>query len=492
VFSLGLAASLVMCARAKPFWHDEVYTILGAQLPPPTLWAASLDGFDLSPPLNTIATRYVHALLGVGPIATRLVPMLGVWVACLVAFAMTRSRTNALFGVAAALLLACTGLFAYGYEARGYGLASGLFAVALYGWSEASRGRRRGVNLALMTAALSAGLWTHYYAVLAFLPIGVGELGRQIFRRRFESLPWLLMLAAGVSAAPLRALAAAGARQAPTFWTATGSDTLGSTYQVVLGELASPIVAATVFVLLAFALASGLMRRGRSPGAVPAIPRWEIAAGLGCLAIPAAGLAIGSLTGVFVPRYALLGAVGIAIVIPTAIGHLAAHSRIAQLATALAALIAAGHAAAGALEPGRFVPWNPFAERQLLADHLRIQPGVVVTGGVLYLQLWYYAPPELRSKMRYLIDPAGALQVTGTDSVDRGYAALARWAPIPAVEAEAFLAAHREFMLYDAGGFWTLPRLKAKGASFQVVGREPRGNLVRVRSGGVRSPAERH
>ena len=43
IFGIGLAVSLGLCAWAKPFWHDEVYTILGSQLTPATLWTASAD-----------------------------------------------------------------------------------------------------------------------------------------------------------------------------------------------------------------------------------------------------------------------------------------------------------------------------------------------------------------------------------------------------------------------------------------------------------------
>jgi hypothetical protein len=287
------------------------------------------------------------------------------------------------------------------------------------------------------------------------------------------------MLGAGASAAPLRALAGAGARQAQTFWTATGTDTVAVTYGVVLGALATVTMAIASAVVIATVVFSRVVRRERPDSR--ALPFWEIIAGIGCLAMPALGLALGSLIGVFVPRYVLLSAVGLAIVIATGLGRLTAAGSVPQYAAALAVVVAAGQAGAAAMTPGRFVQWNPCLERHVLADQLRTQPEIVVTGGVAYLQLWYYAPPELRSKMRYLADPAGALELTGTDSVDRGYTALARWTKLPVTDVEAYITQHRDFLVYDAGGFWSLPRLKAKGAGFQVIAREARGNLVRVR-----------
>ena len=80
---IGLGVVLVARARAKLFWHDEVFTILASRLPVRTLWTASRDGLDLAPPLNTLLTRLVHAALGAGPVATRLPPMIGFISACL-------------------------------------------------------------------------------------------------------------------------------------------------------------------------------------------------------------------------------------------------------------------------------------------------------------------------------------------------------------------------------------------------------------------------
>ena len=45
------------------------------------------------------------------------------------------------------------------YEARGYGLMLGLFALAVYCWSEAANNRRREFHLPLMALALAAGMW---------------------------------------------------------------------------------------------------------------------------------------------------------------------------------------------------------------------------------------------------------------------------------------------------------------------------------------------
>jgi hypothetical protein len=102
--TIWLAMLLGIFARAKPFWHDEVYTILTTQIPLGSLWPAYRDGVDLSPPLNTLLTRAVHAVTGVGLIATRLPAIAGYLTAIVVLFVTIRRRTNAVAGFTAALI----------------------------------------------------------------------------------------------------------------------------------------------------------------------------------------------------------------------------------------------------------------------------------------------------------------------------------------------------------------------------------------------------
>src|ERR1044071_5758310 len=73
VFTLlvgGVAATL---ALAKPFWNDEIYTILIAGLPSlNNIGQATKDGMDLMPPLNATLTHAIHSLAGTGRVTTRL------------------------------------------------------------------------------------------------------------------------------------------------------------------------------------------------------------------------------------------------------------------------------------------------------------------------------------------------------------------------------------------------------------------------------------
>src|SRR5215207_3751656 len=83
-------------ARLKPFWHDEIYTILMSRLPTlGAMWEASAAGVDLSPPLNLWLTRIVHAAIGVGNPQTRIPAVLGFALAIAVTFAVLLRRAGA-------------------------------------------------------------------------------------------------------------------------------------------------------------------------------------------------------------------------------------------------------------------------------------------------------------------------------------------------------------------------------------------------------------
>ena len=124
---------------------------------------------------------------------------------------------------------------------------------------------------------------------------------------------------------------------------------------------------------------------------------------------------------------------------------------------------------------------DPMDARPLLVEQLRQGETVVVSGPTEYLQLWYYAPVELRSQLVYLADPIAALHGLGSDTVDRNYLALRRSSSVPVFEYDHFMASHRSFQVYEVGRGWLLERLKASGAAFDEIGREADGPLYRVR-----------
>jgi hypothetical protein len=463
---------LIGAARTKPFWHDEVYTILLSQLPLDQLWRASLEGVDLNPPLSVAAARGVHAVGGPGPVVTRLPSLCGFLLATALIFRMIQRRSNVLVAIAGASALAFTEAWRYALEARAYGLTLGSFAVALYGWSEAAAGRRPVRNWTLMGVAVAAGIWAHYYAVLVVLPIVAGEIVRQGLARRIDWKPWIALAAAGAAALPLWPLAAAASAQRTTFWARPRTIDIAGIYDFLRADFELPLVTAVALIgLIVFEVVRRLRRRDW-PRRVPA---HEAAAGLVALSLAAAAVLLGYWLGVFDRRYAILGAVGIALVLPMIVWAVTPSNGAGDLVMAATAVALLAQLSVRVFSGP--APWpHPYAARPILADWLRGSLPIVVTGGVEYLGLWYHAPPQARARAIYLADPEYQLRTTGTDTSDRGYLGLARWTDLPVVPIDRFLAAHDRFWLYSFGADWIENSLRERGARFEERGHERKGD----------------
>jgi hypothetical protein len=460
---------LFVKANARPLWHDEIVTVLVSTLPVATMWQACMDGVDLAPPLNAIVTRVIHGLTGVGPVATRLPAIIGFLVAAALLFAMVRRRTSALIGLAAAVLLFQTFGWRYGIEARGYSLGLGLFTVALYGWSESAAGRRRFTNWSLMAVALGAGLWTHYYLILAFLPILVGELVRQSLGRRFDPWPWLAMGAGGLLAMPLWPLVSAASTQRATFW--ARGEPLVDTYWFLLAPLFS---FRWVFIVVAILAIAELARRTRRRSWGRTLPAHEVAAFLACLALPAAAVGTAELVSVFTARYALFALSGMVL------GFVVLARMLMPRTTGIDAIAAFG-ALALLVTNTREIASNPPVWRDPLETRPTLvqsvnDPGpLAISGSFHYLEIWYYLPEQQRDRLIYLADLPGLRRESIGDTTDRGFLAMGRWFPTRVAELDAFTREQRDFRLYLLQPGAVDRSLELQGGTLTFRGREPDG-----------------
>jgi hypothetical protein len=180
-------------------------------------------------------------------------------------------------------------------------------------------------------------------------------------------------------------------------------------------------------------------------------------------------------TGGFVPRYSMPTVVGVSIGVPLAIARLARRARVAEIALVLLLAVMFLESIPPLSPVRRFD--DPVTARPLLADALRIPGPTVVTGELMFLQLWYYAPADAKMQLRYLADPALALHYRGSDIVDLNYLALARWTGVPVEAFDAFTETHGTFRVYAAGSGWLLDRLRDERASITRLGSEPGGTL---------------
>ena len=472
LFSAAFFENAVAAAHRKPLWHDEIFTILFARLPSvATMWRAARDGLDFMPPLNAVLTHALRGAVGEGPIVTRIPPMIGVWIACLALFAIVRRRSNLALAACAAMLPLWTAAFRYGVEARGYGLMIGLFGLSEFAWSEAARGSRRLAYLPLLAVSLAGGAWSHYYAILNVAPLALGEVVRDLRRRAPDWGVWAAFAAAFALMLPLYGLAGSALAHAGRSWTRLEPAGIWDTYSF----LVAPHLDARVLGAAALLTVLGRLVRvtTHDPTDVQKIPAHEVVAGLASLLIPLAGVVAGRYgVGVFVPRYALSAVVGIVLVAVLAVW--VGSRRSSAVALAMCAWLTASVAQStwAAHEVLRTPYPNPVAERPALTGALQRGENVCITGGLMYLQFWYYAPTLLKPRLDYLVDPATARRLMGTDGVDNGLIALRRWSAVTALDYDRFVSDHGRFTVYRAGSGWLLDKLTESGASIREAGVE--------------------
>jgi hypothetical protein len=477
--AIGLSASAVAAVR-KPFWHDEIVTILVSRLPLRLIWAAGRDGVDFFPPLTDVVTHGISAVFGVGPIVTRLPAIASFWAASLIGFAIVRRRSNATVAVTALLLPCLTEAFQYSYEARGYGLMLALFAASLFAWSEAARGHRRELYLPLLAIVLAASMWNHYFAVLTILPLAAGELVRLARSHRLDWPMYAAIGLGGLLALPLAPLMHAAAYGSPSHLELAGVvRLLPGTYQRLIGFLEGRRFQALVAVVIALGVAEHIGRGSSSP-AGRAIPGHEIAAGLTCLLIPAAAMFLGAAGGAMYIRYALPFVVGFAIVAPLLAWWVSA-SLVGDVLIGIAVAVTVAQVGVRGIVHAHIAGPQPVQPHPLLGSGLEGLDPIVLTD-VDFLQTWYYEPPESRSRLWYIADPVGVV-ATGTfatPTMDRNLLALRRYAPVGVTDYSSFVRNTPRFVLFSRDGHWLPSRLSRDGARLTRIGADERGPVYEV------------
>jgi hypothetical protein len=207
-------------------------------------------------------------------------------------------------------------------------------------------------------------------------------------------------------------------------------------------------------------------------------PEHEWAAAILLLAIPLVGV-IGGLmvTHMFNERYALPGLIGVCLLTPMLVAELP--GRRAAAGVALFGVLTWGTIVRSLDHPS---DGNPFERETILRDALNRGP-VVIPDGQLYLQMWYYAPAQYRSRLIFLADSAAAVKYMGYDTIDGGLLALRGWADVKVVEYAEFARGTREFTLYQTSlrPGWVLARVVADGARAEVKKTALFRELVEVR-----------
>jgi len=506
-------------AAHSPFWYDELLTVRISALPRlADMWGALRAGLDLNPPFQYLAVRAVVAVLGAGPLAARLPVILGFLAMSLCLFLYLRRRLPVSLAFAGMVLPWMTEAYRFALNARPYGILLGAGSAAFLCWSRAAESsRRRGWTLAGLGISLALALSTHCYAVLLAVPLGLGELARLRQRRRADWPMWITLALSAFPVALYPSLLAGGRRPVSessilhvSLWTVPGA------YRDLLSPLFWPLILGAIVVLL--------LARRRAPvssaAAECAPPLHELAALAGFAAIPAFAVLAGALTtGVFSLRYGAPGIVGIACLLAFAaarpswnrarngavlasifLGFFAAQFA-GQLWWAsrgygvdLFGFVPASFAAtpgvvqAAAPDPAPAHALAPVPGHPLLASVPANGLPLVISSGLAFLEIDYYASDALLARAYYVTDIDAAIRQTGAAWFETSYPKMKPLLHLRGnVEAaDTFLARHRSFLVYSPGYViewrapdeWLLPELRARGWRLSTLARYGRAQLV--------------
>lgn len=411
LFSAVYFAATCYRASRKLFWFDEIFTVYLSNLPDlRSLWQALSHGVDFNPPLLYIFTRFSEGLLGHGHLGARFPEICGFWVFCLCLFRFVSFRTDALGGFIAMMVPLITTAYWYAYEARSYGIVLGFCGLALICWQAAGeRTTRRWWLLAGLGAALFCALSTHSYAVLLFVPFVIGELTRTLVRKRADWKLWLAILLPGIAVL----LSLPLLHQAQSILTGQFSASVTGifrAYQFLLAPAAT--VWAAILLLFCIREITGTERYTPPPAAQGphALETHELAASLAFLAMPFFCFFAGRVThSPVLHRYSLGAVAGLACLLGAACRKRALVSVTvllalsAQITLDLWGFLVSGFITEPITSTLLSTSLKSYEEEyKLIGSDPHKELPVVLLDNLAFAQSFYYAPPEIASRLTYL------------------------------------------------------------------------------------------
>ena len=495
------AAGAMLHARGKPLWYDEIFTVIAASAPNAAGTWRLAQQVDASPPLTHLLTHFAMRWFGAGEVATRLPAIAGFWIFCLCLFWFVRRRLGIFYGLMALLLPIATGAYDYSYEARAYGpeLAfCGLMLVAWQaatssGWAQKPLGHA--AACAMLALSLIGALMCQYYAILLYVPLAGGEAVRSWKARRID---WGLWAAMAFGAAPLVWRMATIRAVVGGFSQVSWSPPYPIDVLAFWEDGLQPTLSVLVLALAAMALWAWKSPGSSSPPPPPveqpaSLPAHEIVAGILFLTIPALAVAAGMLvTHLYSARYALAGLTGVVLLLPAVAARVSGGRSLPaylMLALALVRPIVVMVTA----PPPQDVVAGEFVLVHAL-EQVPEQGPVVVADGQTFVQIWYYLPARLKSKIVFLVDREASVKYRtfNTAAIDAALTDARRFCGLPVIDYRDFAAPGKEFRVLQnpLKPGWLLDKIAADGGTEAIEQYTKLRQLYRVRMpGGGRSNA---
>ena len=478
LFAIVYAIPTLRLAHRKMLWDDEFFTLYLANTNGwHDLLRALATGADQHPPTFYYLTHGVLHFFGMSHVTLRLPAILGFGLLCLCLYELVRYLAAPLWAVAAMLFPLGTSLYYYATEARGYGLVSGLMALALLAWLKATSQERRGIWLVVLAASLAAATGCHYYAIVPAACLCLGELVRTGSQRRIDLPVWIALAFTTLPIAVFAKVIRSARGYSSHFWAApVWSDSIRFyEYEVALNVMA---VLGTVILLLTLQRRRAVRASSNRDELLPVrYTVWEATTLAALALLPLMVMVLAKfVTHGFADRYAISAVIGVAVLLTFNLYRLAPEPHIAMAAVLACSLmyVFQVHSSRHLIEEVRTktvhdiealstMTGQNFAMMELTSFH----------------RVSFYAPRPIASRVSYLSNPDASFRYLGQDTSDRGLLDLRPWFPIQVVTDAAFLRENPSFYAFGAvsGWNWLTFDLPAWGDT-QLLRRGQQGALL--------------
>jgi len=477
-----LAAGLCSALHAvsKPFWYDEICTVIVCRLPSASaVWEALGNAADSNPPFFYLILRSTRHFVPADHLGYRLPSILGLLGTISCIYVILSRRVDKLSALVGATFVLCTPLASYAYEARPYALMVGCISVAILAWQRTDDSWLYSLLLAL---ALATAVSVHYYAVLVWPAFVIAEASVWVFERRFRIGAWAAFV---VGVLPLlffaRLLFNLRQYYGQHFW---AHISLGQLLLVhdwlfnVNGYWGWTFAVGITVIFLHLGITKtelvGWSDQRQAKGSV--LPIEEQVLILMLLWLPIIAFVAATVShGGMRDRYMLPTVLGGALVVGYLTGKVPTALRMLLLVLLLMTYGLSSVSAVKSALQGSLLEPRAAATRQvrdIVAEHSESGLPIVISSGFRYLPMAYYAPAGASRKLYAVADPRAAVTFAGTDSIDLALLVQRRYFPLQVEEYGDLVSRHREFFLVSepGGDFdWLPARLSHDGHTLRLL-----------------------
>jgi len=461
----------VATAAVRPFLFDELLTLaVASQSSAKAIWNALSQAVDSHPPLFYLLERAALNVTNNKQIALRLPSILALPCTLVCVFVYIRRKNSEFIAFLCVILILLTSLFhIYAVDGRAYGMVIACIAFALVCYQRAPSP----LWMAMLGVSFMLAESLHYYALFSMLPFWVAE---SVYFLRARHFRWQVWTALALGPLPLfffwPLLSNLRAYFGTHIWTHYGLSSIPLTYGSFFltgGAFGFAVIAMCIAGVVGARL---LPTRDMIEAKVERDPV-EATLLLAFLALPfPTALATNLMHGAMLDRYVLASVLGIALAMACVLSL--ARERIVLLLAVFVFSSVAIHEFSFWRSAHSFRLDNPAPPVEALmqkAGHPDLP--VVVSDGITYLQLAYYASPEWKKRFVFLEDSDKAVQYIGTDSIDKNLVVLRRYMPMQVDSLPEFVAAHPTFLLYEenpgAGFNWLPSYFSGEASSVQAL-----------------------